>query len=183
MKKEKKEPDSLFGMVGKVMSRILRTFPADEQEAWNGQSKESLQMRISTMGSWIDMRNPHPPLDKRNVVLHHYITEAKVLAAYRATQGVVFSVSYVPSREKKWAKTGEPVSSSKNPDGSDFDCWPKVLGVPSEFECPKCHAMASTRFDDYDADNDSNAGIWHLRMWCLSCEHSWQDEIVPAPGS
>jgi hypothetical protein len=178
MKKEKKEPSSLFGTVRDVINKILPTLPADEQRAWNEQSKDSLQMRIGTMGSWIVLRNSHPPLDKHNIVSHSYITEAKVLAAYRATQGVVFSVSYVPSREKKWAAKGMPVFSKKNPDGSDFDCWPKVPGVPDKLECPKCHAMASTRFDNYDADNDSNTGVWSLRVFCLPCDYNWSHQVI-----
>ena len=51
-----------------------------------------------------------------------------------------------------------------------------MLGAPEEVPCPECKAVVSTYLDDYDIEDDHTnpkPGVWHLRLHCSECEHSW----------
>jgi hypothetical protein len=117
----RKDPPSLQGTVNSIMSVVLLALTPEEQLVWDNQPPDDMKHRLSVMAAWIDKRRHNPPLDKHNVVLFHDITEAMVLAAYRATIDLVTHVTWVPSREKKWAAKGRPEFRWSYSDGSEFD--------------------------------------------------------------
>lgn len=56
----------------------------------------------------------------------------------------------------------------------------KLLGLPNQLECPNCHKITRTCFDDYDIDcgePESKNGIMHLDIQCGTCEHEFEFNV------
>lgn len=69
------------------------------------------------MVSWIVRRRT----DHSQASIDAEISDSSIVAANKATEGVIITLGYEPSREKKWAATGRPTVTLTYEDGSPFD--------------------------------------------------------------
>ncbi len=111
-----KKQASLLDKVKEAYFRVLRS-PEDEGKSWDGNSEDPSVERLRVMAAWIVRRRT----DHGQASVDADIPDSSVLAAYKATEGVVITLGYEPSSEKKWAAKGRPTVTLTYEDGSPFD--------------------------------------------------------------
>lgn len=57
----------------------------------------------------------------------------------------------------------------------------KEWGAPVEVECPSCHALTYTPFEEYDVEVARQVGdnLYELPTLCMHCEHEWNFVWAP----